>query len=333
MGGYSSAAMDENTRQSETGSIDDAARNRARGCLVGLAVGDAIGTTVEFSRRGSFDRVTDMVGGGPFGLRPGEWTDDTSMALCLAASLLQCRGFDPKDQMDRYLLWRDEGYQSVNGACFDIGNTVSAALRRFEADGEPFAGSTDPRSAGNGSIMRLAPVAIAHHRNESLVAECAGASSRTTHGAEECVDACRMLGVVLARLIAGGGRGVITSLDPADIRSETLRAIAEGKYAGKPEAEIRSSGYVVHTLEAALWCFDRESTFEGAVLAAANLGDDADTVAAVCGQIAGAFHGLSGIPERWRERVAWKSELETTADRLFAMNPTDGLDASDGRES
>ena len=105
MGGYSSAAMDENTRQSETGSIDDAARNRARGCLVGLAVGDAIGTTVEFSRRGSFDRVTDMVGGGPFGLRAGEWTDDTSMALCLADSLLVHRGLHLRDMRLRFLNW------------------------------------------------------------------------------------------------------------------------------------------------------------------------------------------------------------------------------------
>lgn len=288
---------------------------------------------MEFRPRGSFARVTDMVGGGPFDLQAGEWTDDTSMALCLAASLIQCGGFDPTDQMDRYLLWRDEGYQSVNGRCFDIGNTVSAALRRFESDGEPFAGSTDPRSAGNGSIMRLAPIAIAHHGDESLACERAGESSRTTHGAEECIDACRMLGVVLSRLIAGGSRDVHASLDPDTYRSNALRSIATGGYAGKSVEEIHSSGYVVHTLEAALWCFERETTFEGAVLAAANLGDDADTVAAVCGQIAGAFHGLSGIPERWRERVAWVSELETTADRLFAMSPTVGFDACGGQGS
>lgn len=309
------------------------ARDRARGCLLGLAVGDAIGTTVEFSPRGSFDRVVDMVGGGPFDLHAGEWTDDTSMALCLAASLIQCDGFDPADQMDRYLLWRDEGYQSVNGRCFDIGGTVNAALHRFETTGEPFAGSTDPRSAGNGSIMRLAPVAIACHRDESLACEHAAESSRTTHGAEECIDACRMLGVVLARLIAGGSRDVLASLDPTAYRSAALRSIARGEYAGKSERDIRSSGYVVHTLEAAFWCFRRTENFEDAVLAAANLGEDADTVAAVCGQIAGACHGHSGIPERWRERVAWASVLETTADRLFAMNPSDGDGVSGGRGS
>ena len=313
--------MNEPPGQPGAERIDAGRLDRARGCLFGLAVGDAIGTTVEFHPRGSFDRVADMVGGGPFDLRAGEWTDDTSMALCLAASLIQCGGFDPTDQMDRFLLWRDEGYQSVNGRCFDIGNTVDAALHRFEASGEPFSGATDSRSAGNGSIMRLAPVAIAYHRDESLVAHFSEESSRTTHGAEECIDACRMLGVVLARLIAGGGRDVITSIDPAGIRSAALRSIVDGEYAHSAECEIRSSGYVVHTLEAAFWCFAREDTFEGAVLAAANLGDDADTVAAVCGQIAGACYGLSAIPARWRSRVAWASEIEMTADRLFAMNP------------
>ena len=124
--------------------------NRFRGCLLGLACGDAVGTTVEFKPRSTFLPITDMVGGGPFGLKAGEWTDDTSMALCLATSLLDCNGFDPLDQMERYSRWRDEGYLSSNGRCFDIGNTVAQALDRFRATGEPFSGSTDPRTAGNG---------------------------------------------------------------------------------------------------------------------------------------------------------------------------------------
>ena len=134
--------------------------DRFRGALLGLAAADAVGTTLEFRPPGSFAPIADMVGGGPFNLLPGQWTDDTSMALCLAASLVERDGFDAADQMARYVRWRDEGYMSSNGRCFDIGGTVSAALHRFEQTGEPFAGSTDPRSAGNGSIMRLAPVPL-----------------------------------------------------------------------------------------------------------------------------------------------------------------------------
>src|SRR5437879_921177 len=124
--------------------------DRFRGCLVGLAVGDALGTTVEFQPRGTFTPVHDLVGGGPFNLAPGEWTDDTSMALCLATSLVECATFDARDQMERYCHWRDEGYISSNGRCFDIGNTVAAALGRYRETGKPFAGSIDPKTAGNG---------------------------------------------------------------------------------------------------------------------------------------------------------------------------------------
>lgn len=137
-----------------------AIRDRAIGALLGLAVGDALGTTLEFSARDGRERITDMVGGGPFKLEPGQWTDDTSMALALADSLIARDVLDERDLMTRFVSWMDEGAYSSNGRCFDIGNTVSAALNRFKATGDPIAGSTDPRTAGNGSLMRLAPVAI-----------------------------------------------------------------------------------------------------------------------------------------------------------------------------
>src|SRR5262250_3310607 len=130
-------------------------RERYRGSLLGLAVGDAVGTTLEFRQPGSFDPLDDMVGGGPFGLKPGQWTDDTSMALCLAASLIECGRFDTHDQMVRYVRWWRDGYMSSAGECFDIGTTTHAALAKFEATGNPIAGSTDPHKAGNGSLMRL----------------------------------------------------------------------------------------------------------------------------------------------------------------------------------
>ena len=177
--------------------------DRLRGCLLGLAAGDAVGTTVEFQPRGSFAPLTDMVGGGPFRLKPGEWTDDTSMALCLATSLLECQGFDADDQMQRYCRWHNEGYLSSNGRCFDIGNTVSSALRGYKAHGNPYAGSADTWSAGNGSLMRLAPIPMFYYPDIEQAVAFAAESSRTTHGADECIDACRLYSRQLLAALAG----------------------------------------------------------------------------------------------------------------------------------
>src|SRR4051812_17438769 len=134
---------------------------RARGMLLGLAAGDALGTTVEFRAPGTFAPVTDMVGGGPFGLPPGAWTDDTSMALCLAESLVEQLGFDPVDQLERYVCWYRDGHNSSTGRCFDIGGATRAALERFERTREPYPGDAAPDAAGNGPLMRLAPVVLA----------------------------------------------------------------------------------------------------------------------------------------------------------------------------
>src|SRR5690349_4275252 len=156
---------------------------RARGMLLGLAVGDAVGTTVEFKPPGTFAPVADMVGGGPFALPAGAWTDDTSMALCLAESLVERRGFDPVDQLERYVRWYREGHWSSTGTCFDIGNATRAALQRFERTHEPYPGDADPNAAGNGPIMKLAPVALFFAPDEEAAAEHAQLSTRTTHGA------------------------------------------------------------------------------------------------------------------------------------------------------
>lgn len=295
--------------------------NRNRGCLLGLAVGDAVGTTVEFAPRGSFAPVTDMVGGGPFGLRPGEWTDDTSMALCLAASLLGHRGFDARDQMERYCRWWEQGYMSSNGKCFDIGNTVRGALMRFQETGEPFAGSTHAQSAGNGSIMRLAPAAMFWSPKVDDVIRYCGESSRTTHGAEECVDACRYLGLILSRGLQGASKDEMLAGCGNDVvAAPAIRALAAGNYRQKSVDEIRGSGYVVQSLEAALWCFWKYDSFEESVLAAVNLGEDADTTGAICGQMAGVFYGESGIPRKWVERLVQASEIRAMADRLGARS-------------
>lgn len=163
--------------------------SRYRGCVLGLAAGDAVDTTLEFTQLGAFTPITDLVGGGPFKLRAGQWTDDTSMALCLATSLVETQKFDAADQMHRYVRWWREGYFSSTGECFDIGNTTRAALQKFEVTGEPLAGSEDPNTAGNGSLMRLAPVPLAFRKQPELAVQYAAESSRTTHGAPQAVDA------------------------------------------------------------------------------------------------------------------------------------------------
>jgi ADP-ribosyl-[dinitrogen reductase] hydrolase len=291
--------------------------DRFRGCLLGLAVGDAVGTTLEFKPKGSFIPITDMVGGGPFRLKPGEWTDDTSMALCLATSLLENEGFDADDQMQRYCRWQSEGYLSSNGRCFDIGNTVSNALRRYQSDGNPYAGFRDAWSAGNGSLMRLAPVPLFYFSEPEKTEIFAVESSRTTHGAAECLDACRLFSRQLLRALAGEEKAQILRADStAFCGAMKIESIAQGDYRHKHADNIHGTGYVVDCLEAALWCFDTTDNFEDAILKAANLGDDADTTAAVCGQLAGAYYGMSGIPSHWLAQVVQRDMIQALADRL-----------------
>src|SRR4051812_29988658 len=187
--------------------------DRYRGCLLGLAAGDALGTTLEFTAPGSFTPITDMVGGGPFNLKPGEWTDDTSMALCLAESLVTRREFDPVHQLETYVRWWQHGHLSVKGRCFDIGITTSGALRRFMSPREPYPGSASPGAAGNGSLMRLAPAPLAFAAKPELAVYMAGQSSRTTHGAPECVDACRYFAGLLLAALSGTPKREILSND------------------------------------------------------------------------------------------------------------------------
>jgi ADP-ribosyl-[dinitrogen reductase] hydrolase len=301
---------------------DETARDRAVGALLGLAIGDAIGTTLEFVERDTHPAVTGMIGGGTFGLDPGQWTDDTSMALCLAESLLERGRLDQHDLMTRFVRWWRQGENSCTGHCFDIGKTTQTALQRFERAGDPVAGSTHPRAAGNGSLMRLAPVAVRWHVDAEKAMAAAREQSVTTHAAPTAVDGCAFFAALLVEAIQGATKAQV--LAPRTFEAAPkIAAIAAGSWRGKARDQISSSGYVVHTLEAALWCVDGTANFEEAILTAVNLGDDADTVGAVTGQIAGALYGTAGIPARWRERVAWRSRIENLAERLFDRGPED----------
>ncbi|RBP14046.1 ADP-ribosyl-[dinitrogen reductase] hydrolase [Roseiarcus fermentans] len=300
-----------------TPSAEAGRRDRALGAFIGLAVGDALGTTIEFSLRDTVPPVADMVGGGPFRLKPGEWTDDTSMALCLADSLVAGGGeLVAADLAQRFVRWWKEGENSVTGRCFDIGAATRASLAAFVRTKTP-RGGDDPHSAGNGGIMRLAPVALAAAGDPRKAAALARAQSEVTHAAPECLDAAEALALVLAAGIAGEGKGALDAAAGAAFSAAKVRAIAAGSWRGKRRATIRSSGYVIDTLEAALWAVSESDTFEAAVLLAVNLGDDADTVGAVAGQIAGAVWGLDAIPERWRRQIAWRKRLLATAEALW----------------
>lgn len=293
--------------------------NRFRGTLIGLACGDAIGAQVEGKRRGTFEPLREMTGGGKYRLAPGQWTDDTSMALCLATSLIETVGFDPRDQMDRYSKWLREGYLSSTGDCFDIGSTISRALREYRNTGIPFSGPTEPTSAGNGSLMRLAPVPMFFYRSFPDAIEMSGESSRTTHGATECIEACKLFGAMILLALSGKTKAEILLEHGIDsFESLAIEAIGAGAYLDKDAAQIDGSGYVVESLEAALWSFQRTENFRDAILTAANLGNDADTTAAICGQLAGAYYGISGIPKDWQERVAMRELILDLADQLHA---------------
>ncbi len=299
---------------------------RYRGALLGLAAGDALGTTLEFTRPGAFAPIDDIVGGGPFGLAPGEWTDDTSMALCLAESLIERGGFDPIDQLERYVRWYRTGHLSANGRCFDIGNATAMALHRFEQTRELYCGSSERALSGNGSIMRLAPVPLWFARNAAEAIERSGDSSRTTHQSPLAVDACRYLGA----LVAGAARGVskdellgsrYSGCDgywTAYPLEPEIDAVAAGSFKQRQPPEIRGRGYVVASLEAALWALWHSTDFRSGCLLAVNLGEDADTTGAVYGQLAGAIYCVEGIPVGWREKLALGDLITRLASALAA---------------
>jgi len=303
-------------------------KDRRTGALLGLAIGDALGAAVEFKPPGTFEPVTGYRDGGPHGLNAGEWTDDTSMALALADSLATV-GWDLNDQADRYLSWYRTGQYSVNGRCFDIGNATRQALETYARTGDAStSGPDDEHSAGNGSIMRLAPVPIFYadlypDRTDELI-RYGRDSSLPTHRAPQATSAAAYMTLLLAAMMAGEDRAAVLApdwpmldalLSTVDIHP-AVGEVINGSFRSDPPA-IKGTGYVVRSLEAALWAFSRSAGFTEAVLSAVNLGDDADTTGAVCGQLAGAYWGLSGISDALRRGLARSEVVEDAARRLL----------------
>lgn len=303
--------------------------DRYKGALIGLAVGDALGTTVEFSSPGTFEWHTEMVGGGAFSLKPGQWTDDTSMALCLADSLIECKKFDAFDQLDKYVKWYRKGYNSPKNYCFDIGNQTRDALEEFEHSGIPYTASTARYTAGNGSLMRLAPVPLFFYDNVENIIKYSAFSSKTTHAAPQAIDSCKYFGVLLYGALNGLSKEELllsthfykTYLSELD---HELLAVLNSDYATKQAGLLQSSGYVIRTMEVVLWAFSTTDNFEEGLIKVVNLGDDADTAGAVYGQIAGAYYGVNSIPERWLEKLFWREEITNKATELFNLrNPAE----------
>lgn len=286
-------------------------KDKTIGALVGLATGDALGTTLEFKPYNSFEPIKDIVGGGPFGLNPGAWTDDTSMALCLAESLIEKERFDIFDQSEKYLDWFRNGRNSVKGYCFDIGNNTRSALVSYERTGNPYYNDSD--AAGNGALMRLAPIPMFYRKNLFKAFKKSEESSRNTHPSPQSMGACALYGAMIALAINGKDKEDIMNFDSWDVDlhaeismmnyDDRVFKVISGSYKEKQPPQINGNGYVIDTLEAALWAFWSTESFEEGALKVVNLGDDADTTGAVYGQLAGAYYGLSGIPEKWRNKI------------------------------
>lgn len=294
---------------------DGIVQNRLRGMLYGMAIGDALGAAVEFKQKGQFEPVTGYRGFGPHGLAPGQWTDDTSMALALADSINIAK-WSKKDQLSRYLQWRKHGKYSVTGYLFDIGNTTRSAIDFFEGSGSLTNNASD-QCSGNGSIMRLAPVVAAYFDKEKfLYFQRLSESSETTHASRLCKSSCVYMGFLLKGIIDGEDKEEVLSRGWWDRQGvqlvpEVLDIIEND------EKEPVGSGFVIDSLHAALWAFRTSSSFEEAILKAVNLGNDSDTTGAVCGHFAGAYWGFDQIPQHLIDGLDRKNMLDEYFDPLL----------------
>ena len=298
--------------------------SRARGALMGLAVGDAVGTTNEFKVAGTFKPITDMVGGGPFLLKPGQWTDDTSMALCIADSLLAKGHYDSFDVMERYQRWFSKGYRSSTDRCFDIGGQVRAALFDFEHEQRVPVTAERSNRAGNGAIMRLAPVVIAgfEHREIREIVVTAGLSARETHYSVEAEAATEVFAALLVGALLGWAPEHIINVGWASTGpafDEMAARVISTDPDERASWESETSGYIVHGLRLAVHGLLDFPSFKDATLAIANMGGDSDTNAAIYGQLGGAFYGIEAIPASWRSTLHQGEEIDALARALVDL--------------
>jgi len=280
-------------------------RERYLGALLGLAVGDALGLTTQFRRPGRFTPLGDLLGGGPFDLPRGAWSDDTAMSLCLAESLLEKGGFEARDQMARYRRWQKEGYLSATGQCVGITAATARALAQAQWRRQSFSGSHDPDALDPEPLSRVPVVVLYYFADREAALAQSAEAARTTCQAPLVLAACRALAAALHAALSGAGKPQILAAAEALV-GQTSRPSALGQEGSAPAA-----------LAAALDCFARTHNFRDAVLAAANLGGAADVVAGVAGALAGAHYSAGAIPTMWRNSLMKLQLLESFADRLL----------------
>lgn len=312
-------------------------KNRVYDGIMGLCVGDALGVPVEFNSRESLiaKPVKDMIGYGTYNQPPGTWSDDSSMTLCLLDSL--AKGLDYKDIMDKFKAWLTEGKYTPYDEVFDVGVGTRKAINRFISGTEPIkCGGVQPRDNGNGSLMRILPLLYyiqplygADFLEKDEAYDIIHKVSALTHGHKRSQIACGIYLSIASMLTKDMGLGVALEMGikrsvqyymqkPGYAAEIThYRRVSEGNFREIPEGEIRSSGYVVDTLEAALWCLLNTKSYKDCVLKAVNLGEDTDTVAAVAGGLAGLYYGSESIPREWVDQIQRKDYIMELCENII----------------
>jgi ADP-ribosyl-[dinitrogen reductase] hydrolase len=277
-------------------------RERFLGALLGLAAGDAVAAATQYRRPGTFVPVGDLLGGGPFDLPRGGWSDDTAMALCLADSLLATEGFDARDQVERYQRWQREGYLSATGQCLGITASTARALTLAQWRRQVFSGSHAPNQLDPEPLSRVAPVVMFYFATAQEAIQLAGDAARATCQAPAVLAACRDLARGLHLALSGQPKA---------------RVLAQVAAQGESARGRRSAGSVSEALAIALEAVAATDNFREAVLHAVNHGGNSDVAGAACGQLAGALYGASGIPAPWRDSLLHRALIESYADRLL----------------
>lgn len=305
-------------------------RNFSKNILIGSAVGDALGVPVEFKSRQDLQKnpVTDMIGYGTYNMPPGTFSDDSSMMFCLAESL--CNGYNVNDIAEKFQMWMHEAYWTADGEVFDVGISTRKAINRLRVVKNPTeAGSTAESDNGNGSLMRILPLAI-FTKDLSIDERCEIVKevSSITHAHNRSVLACIYyiefaLNVLdaenLVEAYLNTNFWLKLFLEENDIYKNEFQyfeRILSGKLIDLKEDEIRSTGYVIDSLEASIWCLLHTNSYKDCVLKAVNLGHDTDTIACIAGGIAGIYYDIETIPTNWIQQLARVDDILHLAEQL-----------------
>ena len=298
------------------------------GCLIGMALCEAYGVPTQSLVFGRFRPVTELTGGGKHNLKPGQWEDATAMALCIAESLIEKKGFDPVDQMKRLKAWRDTGKFSSTSACFGLEDSIARALIFFEQTNNPFAGDYFPYLADNTCLPRMAPVAMFYRKNPDKAIEVAGQNARLTHGSKTAIDACKYFTGLLIGALSGKSKKTLLSeifhpvkgtWKPGELHP-AVEKVVSGSYKMRYPPTVKNTNYVLDSLEAALWAFYRSENFREGCLKIINLGDDSTTAGAIYGALAGAYYSSAVVLSEDTEKLALREQIENIAKQLFKLS-------------